>query len=200
MTRIDESSGVPEDPASRDDLDQAHELAEPFGGDEAEWAESASIESPSGPQMVTDVPSESGAGAAPSAPLGTGAAAQEAIRGDDMGDAAGIPGPVEPTLPTGATKPEPNWDRERNPLRIAFELKRIEAEVRSLLENRDPKRKRRLAGTRRWNELEEDIIAHRHTGRIDEPSLLRLSQLITRRHYLFRRLRFVSSTRPTLNS
>ncbi len=84
--------------------------------------------------------------------------------------------------------------------RIAVELKRIETEIREILEGRDTRRKRRLAGTRGWQELEEDIRSWRGTGRFDPPTLDRLDQLITRRHHLFGHLRFVASTRPVWNS
>jgi hypothetical protein len=116
---------------------------------------------------------------------------------DDMGDAAGLPTTEEPVE---TTRGEINWDRELSTQRIAIELRRIETEVRRLLEDKDPKRKRRLAGTRRWFELEEDIIALSYSGRIDQETLLELQNLVIRRHHLFRRLRFLASTRPTWNS
>jgi hypothetical protein len=84
--------------------------------------------------------------------------------------------------------------------RIAVELKRIEAEVRAIVADRDPKRKRRLAGTRRWQEFEDDVLSWRGAGRFDDAALDRLQQLIARRHYLFRHLTFVASTRPTWNT
>lgn len=92
------------------------------------------------------------------------------------------------------------FDRETSSRRIAVELKRIEAEVRELLEGRDTKRKRKLAGTRRWLELEEDIISWRYSDRFDEPTLTRLQRLIALRHYLFQRLRFLAGTRQTWNT
>jgi len=120
---------------------------------------------------------------------------------DGMGDATEVEDePVTGGSKTTASQAPPNWERELSAQRIAVELKRIETEVRKLLEDRDPKRKRRLAGSRRWRELEEDLIALRFTGRIDESTLASLRQLINRRHYLFRRLRFLALTRPTWNS
>lgn len=120
---------------------------------------------------------------------------------DDMGDAVGVTGAGDgPPLAPGAVKLPIDGEQECSPQRIAVELKKIEAEVRKLLEDRDPKRKRRLAGTRRWRELEEDLIALRYSNRIDEPTLETLQRLVQRRHYLFNRLRFLALTRPTWNS
>ena len=65
--------------------------------------------------------------------------------------------------------------------------------------NRDIKRKRKLSGTRRWLDLEEDVIAWRYAGRFDEDTLRRLQELIYRRHYLFRRLRYLTAARPVEN-
>lgn len=84
--------------------------------------------------------------------------------------------------------------------KIAVELKHIETEVRSLVEAQDPRRKRKLSGTRRWLELEEDIINWRYSSRYDEPTLVRLQSLVARRHSLFRRLKYLAGTRPTWNT
>jgi len=94
----------------------------------------------------------------------------------------------------------PDWHHEVSPHRIVIELKRIESEVREILESRDSKRKRKLGGSRRWLELEEDIITWRYTDRFDEPTLRHLQELVAKRHYLFRRLRFIAGTRPTWNT
>ncbi len=83
---------------------------------------------------------------------------------------------------------------------VIVELKSVEAEVRRLVEERDPKRKRKLSGTHRWHELEEDIIGWRFSGRFDETTLRRVQELIARRHYLFRHLHFLAGTRPVWNS
>ena len=83
---------------------------------------------------------------------------------------------------------------------MALELKRIESEVRELLGERDSRRKRKLSGSRRWRELEEDILGWRFTGRFNEAALARLHRLIVRRDYLFRRLRYLAGTRPTWNT
>ncbi len=79
-------------------------------------------------------------------------------------------------------------------------LKRIETEVRGLLEGVDGKRKRKLSGSRRWRELEEDLLSWQHTSRIDAPAHKRMLELVARRDYLFRRLVFLSRTRQVWNS
>jgi hypothetical protein len=91
-------------------------------------------------------------------------------------------------------------DYEREVHDLLVEMKGIEENVRTLLAERDPQRKRKLSGTHRWHELEEDIISWRFTGRFDEASLRRLQELIGRHHYLFRHLRFLAATRPVWNS
>ncbi|UCE58376.1 MAG: hypothetical protein JSU63_13150 [Phycisphaerales bacterium] len=119
---------------------------------------------------------------------------------DDAGDADRIPDEVEPVHQAAEARKPTSLDEEMSAHRIAVELKRVEAEVRDLLEGRDSKRKRKLSGTRRWRELQEDIIAWRYTGRLDEPSLVRLLELIARRDYLFRRLSYIAGTRPEWNT
>lgn len=93
-----------------------------------------------------------------------------------------------------------DWENELSAHRVAVELRRIESDVRAIIEERDPKRKRKLSGTHRWHELEDDILSWRFSGRFDENTLRRLQELIGRRHYLFHRLRFLASTRPTWNT
>ena len=93
-----------------------------------------------------------------------------------------------------------DWENELSAHRVAVELRRIESDLRALLEERDPKRKRKLSGTSRWHELEDDILSWRFSGRFDENTLRRLLELVVRRHYLFHRLRFLASTRPTWNT
>jgi len=92
------------------------------------------------------------------------------------------------------------WDQELSAQRIAGELRRIESEVRGILDVVDNKRKRKLAGTRRWTELEDDIIQWKFGGRMEEQALRNLHLLVMRRHFLFNRLRFLAGTRPTWNS
>lgn len=87
-------------------------------------------------------------------------------------------------------------DARQTTHRLIVELKRIEGEVRSLLEGTDPKRKRKLSGTRRWLELHEDILSLRHSGRASEEDLARLSELVAQRHFVFTRLRYLSETHP----
>ncbi|RME41493.1 MAG: hypothetical protein D6788_01105 [Planctomycetota bacterium] len=119
---------------------------------------------------------------------------------DDSSDAAAI-------------EEEPEDDPSQRPARVAqdqavrteahhvaVELKRIEKEVRRLLDGRDTRRKRKLAGSYRWTELEDDIIAWKYAGRFDEETLRRLHELVCRRNDLFRRLRFLAGTRPIWNS
>jgi len=93
-----------------------------------------------------------------------------------------------------------DWENELSAHRVAVELRRIESDVRAIIEERDPKRKRKLSGTHRWHELEDDILSWRFSGRFDENTLRRLQELIGRRHYLFHRLRFLASTHPTWNT
>jgi len=118
---------------------------------------------------------------------------------DDLSDAGAISDESE----SGSSCEEVwlyDWDNELSVGKIAVGLRSIEGEIRSLLQDRDPKRKRRLAGTRRWLELEEDLRNLHYTGRVDEPALQRLQLLVAKRHHLFRRLRFLTGTRPTWNT
>ena len=92
------------------------------------------------------------------------------------------------------------WEDEFSGHRVAIELARIESDVRKILDERDPKRKRKFTGTRRWQELEEDIISLKFAGRMDENILRELNKLVMQRHFLFRQLCFIASTRPTWNT
>jgi hypothetical protein len=115
----------------------------------------------------------------------------------DTGRIADEPAPAD-SLSSRFRKGE--WEHEFSAHRIAAELNRIEVEVRRLIEDCDPKRKRRFTGTSRWHELEEDLRSLRFTGRADEDILNRVFEHIARRHFLFGQLRFVASTRPTWNT
>lgn len=84
--------------------------------------------------------------------------------------------------------------------RIALELKHVEQQVREILDSLDTRRKRRLTGTRRWLDLQEDMINWRYGNKFDVATLDRLQQLVAQRHHLYRRLHFLSGTRPTWNS
>ncbi len=119
---------------------------------------------------------------------------------EDAGDTDSIKDePETPEDAAAAAKP-PNWDRELSAHRIAVELKRVEKEIRTLLEGRDSKRKRKLTGTRRWTDLHDDILSWCGTGRIEDEVLARMNELITRRSYLFRRLKFLAGTRRGWNT
>lgn len=133
----------------------------------------------------------------------SGATDQPGVRGapdedqrEDAGDADSITDDGESESAEKVT----DWDRATSAHRIAVELKRIESGVRGLLEHRDPRRKRRLTGTRRWLELQEDIIAWYGADRFDVETLRELQRLVTRRHHLFRRLRYIASTRSGWNT
>ncbi len=117
------------------------------------------------------------------------------INGDEMGDAASIPDFPGVGGDAAASGQDADWDSQLSAHRVVVELKRVEAEVRELLFERDPKRKRKLSGSRRWRELEEDLLAWKFSGRIEEDTLRRLHRLIYRRDHLFRRLRFLAGSR-----
>lgn len=119
---------------------------------------------------------------------------------DDVSDVASIPDEPVAGPKTASAPGSASWDDELSAHRVAVELKRIESEVRELLGERDARRKRKLSGSRRWRELEEDILAWRFTGRFNEAALARLHRLIVRRDYLFRRLRYLAGTRPIWNT
>ncbi|MBU0719590.1 MAG: hypothetical protein KJ749_15205 [Planctomycetes bacterium] len=119
---------------------------------------------------------------------------------DEADDAASIPDDLAANAREGASHVARDWGCENSAHSIAVELKRIEIEVRELLEGRDVRRKRKLSGSRRWRELEDDIITWRYSGRFDEDTLARLRCMIARRDHLFTRLRFLAGTRPVWNS
>ena len=119
---------------------------------------------------------------------------------DDESDAGSVADDSDASEALSRDPAAVNWDRTTSPHEIVVELKRVESEVRDLLEGRDRKRKRKLDGTRRWHELEEDLLAWRYAGVIDESTNQRLRQLVARRHYLFTRLSFLATTRPVWNS
>jgi hypothetical protein len=163
-------------------------------------------EEPSGSAIVEDDFSEPDESATEAAAVnGSGPEASPAAApgvGDDVSDTdtGAMPFEAPERRPSEEPEGEIDWDREQSAHRIVVELKRIEARVREILEGRDNKRKRKLGGTRRWQDLEEDLIAWHDTTRFDAPTLARLRELITKRHYLFRRLRFLAGTHGTWNS
>ena len=120
--------------------------------------------------------------------------ASAAALADDSSDTEAITDEAEPA---GDGK-DSRWDSstDRTAHRIGVELKHVETSVRKLLEDRDTRRKRHLGGTRRWLELEEDILSWRFAGRFAEDTLDQLSALIAKRHYLFSQLQLVSTVRP----
>ncbi len=132
------------------------------------------------------------ASAAPAAPPD-----EPAIGIDDDAPAA----PSEAQSAATAGRPvRDTWDPAATPRHLAVELKRIEARIQELLEGIDPRRKRRLEGTRRWLELQDDIAAIRFDGRIDEGRVREINALCAKRHRLFRHLNFLVATRPTWNT
>lgn len=136
---------------------------------------------------------------------GESAARQKAARvtaDSDSDTDAVVDAPSDSTSQSSDAKPTREYDLEYegSAHKVVVELKHVEQEVRQLLEDRDTRRKRKLSGTHRWRELEDDIRAWRSGGRFDETSLDRLCGLVNRRHYLFKRLRFLAATRPTWNS
>lgn len=108
-------------------------------------------------------------------------------------------GSVEPA-PPGASDHPVLRAYEKEVHDTSFELRHIESEIRDLLADRDPVRKRKFTGTAKWQELENDLISWRFTGRFDEDLLRRVQVMVSRRHYLFRHLKYLSSTRPVWNS
>jgi|GEM_PF-2454627 len=92
------------------------------------------------------------------------------------------------------------WDPGATSRDLAIELKRIEGRIRRLLEGVDIRGKRNLEGTRRWLELQDDLIAMRFTGAVDEATIQELLALCARRHQVFHRLNFMVATRPTWNT
>lgn len=134
------------------------------------------------------------------APVGSDAPPSTAQADEPLAVAqAGYPAPDTLVAPSARFR-KGEWQHEFSGHKIAIELARIEAEVRKILDERDPKRKRKLISTRRWQELEEDIIAMKYSGRMDEGTLRELTRLVMQRHFLFGHLRFVAATRPTWNT
>ncbi len=114
------------------------------------------------------------------------------VERDDVSDTDTIP---DDLLVADDTPRLPDWTNENSAHRIAVELKHIEKEVRLLLEANDPRRKRRLSGSRRWFELQQDLLSWQGGGRIDEETRSTVHRLVVKRHYLFQRLRYLAATR-----
>lgn len=92
------------------------------------------------------------------------------------------------------------WSVRADPRAIASELHHIEKEIRLLLEPFDIKKKRRVDGTRRCLELEEDLIQMRHASRSNDSAIRKILALLARRQRLFQTLRFVVTTRHGWNT
>lgn len=122
----------------------------------------------------------------------------DAPAADEAATLAEIPAHDEDASPPPDGEVE--WEPNASARVVAAELKRVEGEVRRLLENCDNKRKRKYEGTRRWLELQEDILAMRFTGPADEATLRQVQALVARRQDLFRRLSFIVGTRYRWNT
>lgn len=194
----DESSHIggartPESEEELPPIEDAQEVKPDYQGEVGE--DDAELLAPSSRTLETDdcageQEQEQGASSSPPA----------LVEQDGSSDADAIPDDVE-SEKTEATKSErPGLDPALSPYRVGAELKRIEREVRTLLESRDPRRKRKLGGTRRWLELEDDLRRWRFMDRFDVVTLDQLGCLVARRHYLFQRLRFLAGTRLVWNS
>ncbi len=133
------------------------------------------------------------------APEGSDAPPSTAHSDEPIAAAQGFPG-GDTLVPPSARFRKGEWQHEFSGHKIAVELARVEADVRKILDERDPKRKRKLISTRRWQELEEDVIAMKFSGRMDENALRELNRLAMQRHFFFGQLCFVASTRPTWNT
>ena len=121
-------------------------------------------------------------------------------------DVAGDGETSEPNArPTMRPRPEETttstaWDVDWTPHRLGIELQHVEEKIKELLGSRDPRRKRKFTGTRRWNELHEDMIQAHFGDPLDQKTIREIEQLISKRHALFTRLRFLAGTRPVCNS
>lgn len=184
-SHADDTASAPQTPDPDRGQEQWHPVEEddPSLLDQSSRAlESAAVDSGPGTQAGTP-PQEEPSGAA-----------------DDGGSDMALGTTDAAVTTTGHPEQTGDWEHELSAHRVAVELRRVESDLRAILEERDPKRKRKLSGTARWHELEDDILSWRFSGRFEETSLQRLQELIRRRHYLFNRLRFLASTRPTWNT
>ncbi len=170
-TDVPKAADVVEDDETEVELDVA---ARSLTGDESDEAEDVSAQPDGSEELLGEI--------------------------DDLSDVAHISDEPVETLTARTPRRVGEWELEPSAHNVVVELKRIENEVRELLEGVDSRRKRRLGGTQRWHELEEDIIGWKFGGRVPEDSLRRLQELVTRRHFLFRHLEFLAATRPVLNS
>jgi len=132
---------------------------------------------------------------------GVGAEFVEELSSDAESDASDVTIPsLPPRFESHSTVPASDWEKELSSQRVAVQLRHIEEQVRAIIDSRDSKRKRKLTGTQRWRELEEDIISWQFSGRFEESQIQRVRELVVQRDHLFNHLRFLASTRPTWNS
>jgi len=191
----------PESPVNPDesfggDIPELEDATEPLPSAEVVEDDETEIELDAAARSLTGNGSDADGNASEEKAIASEAASED----DELSDVAHISDePVEEEK-VRRSRRVGDWEHEPSAHNVVVELKRIENEVRQLLEGVDSRRKRRLGGTQRWHELEEDIIAWRFGGRVPEDSLRRLQELVTRRHFLYRHLEFLAATRPVMNS
>lgn len=192
----EESGGPPTEPQQAPQIEDAYEPEKVADGvpdeDPPELLSGLS-------RVLEDQPED--AEGTDAATLEASQAAAAAVAGrDDENDTDAILDPSGVASEDPQPEKDIDWESELSARQVVVALKRIETEVRGLLEGVDGKRKRKLSGSRRWRELEEDLISWQHTSRIDNLVHKRLVALVARRDYLFRRLVFLSRTRQVWNS
>ncbi len=193
------SSQEPEPSPPSNDLPAVEDAYAPDGpSDSAVDEDDLRLLDPVSRALDADTPAEDYAAGSPV--TSADEAADAVAAKDDTSDTDDLTATSEEPADGAAESKPPSYGKEGSAHQIIVELKRIESEVRSLLDGRDSKRKRKLAGTRRWLELEEDLLGWQHSGRIDASTVRRLQDLVLLRHHLFTRLRFIASTRPTWNT
>lgn len=191
----EESGGPPTEPQQAPQIEDAYEPEKVADGVPDEDAP----ELLSGLSRVLEDQPEDTEGIDPATLEASQAAAAVAGR-DDASDTDAIVDSSGVSSEDPQPEKDIDWESELSARQVVVALKRIETEVRGLLEGVDGKRKRKLSGSRRWRELEEDLISWQHTNRIDNLAHKRLVALVARRDYLFRRLVFLSRTRQVWNS
>ena len=189
MTDINDNQDLHEEQPQKDDDVSMEDASDPESVNEySEEEEEQAAEE----VVVTDEVTEDS---------GTNRRSPKAIRsGDDVSDTGDFVDDATEEAASATDQQEIDWSNELSVKRIAVELRRIEKKVREILENKDSARKRKLAGTARWHELEDDLLSWYGTGRFSEADLNELHLLVSRRHFLFKRLMFLSNTRPVWNS
>ena len=192
----EESGGPPNETEQAPQIEDAYEPKEVADGvPEEDAPELLSGQS----RVLEDQPEDTEGIDAATLEASQAAAAAVAAR-DDESDTDAVVDSSDDSDEDSQSEKDIDWETELSASRVMGALKQIETEVRSLLDGVDGKRKRKLSGSRRWRELEEDLITWQHTSRIDVPAHKRIMELIARRDYLFRRLVFLSRTRQVWNS